>query len=210
MPTISVLKREAVRAAPDMALVERARDRDEAAFEELIARYEDKLSRLTAQFVSSDMDRQEVLQTALFSAWRGLPAFQGRSGVASWMYRVTRNAALMHLRGQRRRHEIAVDDIEPLAADDGSSGQGEVLGGHAGWSRRPDESLHGQELRRRLQSAVDALPETLRTAFLLRHVDGLSTEDAAVTLGLSTLALRGRLHRAKVTLRETMSDYAVD
>ena len=210
MPTLSALNRVSTRHAPDSALVERARARDGAAFGELIARHEDKLCRLTTRFLSTDMDRQEVLQTALLSAWTSLPSFEGRAGFASWMYRVTTNAALMHLRGQRRRPEVAVDDLESLFANDAGDVNGRMLGATAGWSQRPDESMQCQELRHHLQSAVDALPEKLRSVFLLRHVDGLSTEDTAETLGLSAIAVRARLHRARATLRETMSDYALD
>lgn len=210
MSTMSVLNRSSARQDSDWVLVERARARDEVAFEELIARHGDKISRLTTRFFSADMDRQEVLQTALLSAWRSLPTFEGRAGFGSWIFRVTTNAALMHLRGQRRRPEVAMDDVEPLAANDAGDPCHSMLGGCQGWFQRPDESMQSQELRRRLQTAVDALPERLRAVFFLRHVDGLSTEETAKTLGLSLVAVRARLHRARATLRETMSDYALD
>ena len=152
------------------------------------------------------MDRQEVLQSAMLSAWQGLPTFEGRAEFGSWIYRITMNAALMHLRGQKRRPEVAVDDIEPLAANNSGYSITPMLGG----SQRPDERMQNQELRRQLQNAVDALPESLRTVFLMRHLEGLSTEVTAQTLGLSILAARARLHRARVALRETMSEYAPD
>jgi len=205
---MSVLNRASARQDPDWALVERARARDGVAFEELIARHEDKLSRLTTRFFSTDMDRQEVLQSALLSAWRNLPTFEGRSWFGSWIFRVTTNAALMHLRGQRRRPEISVDDVDPLTRNGAGDSLHPMLGGCFGSSQRPDERMQSQELRHRLQLAVDALPERLRTVFCLRHVDGLSTEDTAKALGLSTVAVRARLHRARATLRHTMSDYA--
>jgi RNA polymerase sigma-70 factor (ECF subfamily) len=210
MSTMSVLNRSSARQDSDWVLVERARARDGVAFEELIARHGAKISRLTTRFFSTDMDRQEVLQTALLSAWRSLPTFEGRAGFGSWIFRVTTNAALMHLRGQRRRLEIAMDEVEPLAANDAGDRCHPMLGGCQGWCQRPDESMQSQELRRRLQTAVDALPERLRAVFFLRHVDGSSTEETAKALGLSTVAVRARLHRARATLRETMSDYALD
>jgi RNA polymerase sigma-70 factor (ECF subfamily) len=207
---MSVLNRSSARQDSDWTLVERARARDGVAFGELIARHEDKLSRLTTRFFTADMDRQEVLQAALVSVWRKLPTFEGRAGFGSWIYRVTTNAALMHLRGQRRRPEIAVADLETLSTSEARNSYGAIVGGCSGWAQRPDESLQSQELRTRLQHAVDALPEILRTVFLLRHVDGLSTDDTAQALELSTVAVRARLHRARATLRETMSDYALD
>jgi len=146
----------------------------------------------------------------MLSAWRNLPAFEGRAGFGSWIYRVTTNAALMHLRGQKRRPEVAMDTCEPGSEDDRGAMHGAMISGDARWSQRPDERLQSQELRQHLQTAVDALPETLRSVFLLRHVDGLSTEDVAKTLRLSGVAVRARLHRARAVLRESMSDYALD
>jgi len=214
MSSLPVLNRTSASQDPDWALVERARARDEGAFEELISRHEDKLSRLTTRFFTTDMDRQEVLQAAMLSAWRNLPTFEGRAGFGSWIYRVTTNAALMHLRSQKRRPEIVMDTCEPGSEVDAGAMHGAMhramIGGDARWSQRPDERLQSQELRQHLQSAVDALPETLRSVFLLRHVDGLSTEGVARTLSLSGVAVRARLHRARAVLRESMRDYALD
>jgi len=195
---------------PDCELVVRAQAGDEFAFEELIARHACKLSRLTTRFFAADMDRQEVLQAALLSAWQNLPTFEGRAQFGTWLYRITTNAALMHLRGHKRRPEVAVDNIEPLATGQVGHSHTPVLWGSTGWSQRPDDKIQSQELCHRLQSAVDALPERLRSVFLMRHIDGLSTEATAQSLGLSLGAARARLHRAKVSLRQMMIDYAMD
>jgi RNA polymerase sigma-70 factor (ECF subfamily) len=194
----------------DSDLVERARAGDELAFQALIARHVHKLSRLTARLLRTDMDRQEVLQTAMLSAWQNLSIFEGRAEFGRWIYQITMNAALMHLRAQRRRPEVAVADIEPLSANHVGFSHVPTLEGSPGWSQRPDERMQSQELWRQLQMALDALPERLRTVFLMRHIEGLSTEATAQALGLSVLAARGRLHRARVALRETMSEYAPD
>jgi RNA polymerase sigma-70 factor (ECF subfamily) len=163
---------------------------------------------LAAIFTNSAV-RQEILQDALFSAWRSLPAFEGRAQFGNWMYRVTTNAALMHLRSRGRHPEIALGDIEPAALNDAFDMHGPTLGAGADWSRRPDEKFQSRELRHHLQHAVDALPEGLRMVFLLREVDGLSTENTAKVLGLTVAAAKTRLHRARAALREAVSDYVV-
>lgn len=193
--------------ASDEVLVERARGKDEAAFEELVGRYEDKLYRLAMRFVRNETDAQEILQDAFLSAWRNLPAFEGRAQFGSWMYRVTVNAALMLLRSRNRHPEVTVDDIEPTALNDAVAESGQTLRGSADWSQRADEQLQSLEMRRHIQASVDALPEGLRTVFLLRDVEELSTEDTAGLLGLSVPAVKTRLHRARLALRVAIGQY---
>ncbi len=194
-------------AASDEVLVERARKKDVAAFEELVGRYEDKLYRLAMRFVRNETDAQEILQDAFLSAWRNLPAFEGRSQFGSWMYRVTVNAALMLLRSRNRHPEVTVDDIEPTALNEAVTQSGQMMGTNPDWSQRPDDQLQSEELRRHIQASVDALPDGLRTVFLLRDVEELSTEDTADLLGLSVPAVKTRLHRARLALREAIGRY---
>jgi RNA polymerase sigma-70 factor (ECF subfamily) len=191
----------------DEALVERARAKDVVAFEELVGRYEGKLYRLAMRFVRNETDAQEILQDAFLSAWRNLPAFEGRAQFGSWMYRVTVNAALMLLRSRNRHPEVAVDDIEPTLLNDAVAQSGQIMGTSSDWSQRPDEQLQSEQLRQHIQVSVDALPDGLRTVFLLRDVEELSTEDTADMLGLSVPAVKTRLHRARLALREAIGRY---
>jgi RNA polymerase sigma-70 factor (ECF subfamily) len=191
----------------DEALVDRARGKDEAAFEALVGRYEDKLYRLAMRFVRNETDAQEILQDAFLSAWRNLPTFEGRAQFGSWMYRVTVNAALMLLRSRNRHPEVAVDDVEPTTLNQAAVESGQMMRSTADWSQRPDEQLQSDELRKHIQSSVDALPEGLRAVFLLRDVEELSTEDTADLLGLSVPAVKTRLHRARLALREAIGRY---
>jgi len=193
--------------ASDEALVERARAKDEAAFEELVGRYEEKLYRLAMRFVRNETDAQEILQDAFLSAWRNLPSFEGRAQFGSWMYRVTVNAALMLLRSRNRHPEVTVDDVEPTALNDAVAESGQMMRGSADWSQRADEQLQSQQMRKHIQTSVDELPDGLRTVFLLRDVEELSTEDTAETLGLSVPAVKTRLHRARLALREAIGRY---
>jgi RNA polymerase sigma-70 factor (ECF subfamily) len=123
------------------------------------------------------------------------------------MYRVTVNAALMLLRSRNRHPEVTVDDIEPSALNDAVVENGQMMRSSADWSQRPDEQLQSEEMRKHIQVSVDALPDGLRTVFLLRDVEELSTEDTAETLGLSVPAVKTRLHRARLALREAIGRY---
>ncbi len=191
----------------DEGLVERARGKNEAAFEELVSRYEDKLYRLAMRFVRNETDAQEILQDAFLSAWRNLPTFEGRAQFGSWMYRVTVNAALMLLRSRNRHPEVTVDDVEPTALNDAVAETGQTMRGSSDWSVRADEQLQSAEMRKHIQDSVDALPDGLRTVFLLRDVEELSTEDTAEMLGLSVPAVKTRLHRARLALRTAIGRY---
>ena len=190
----------------DEALVARAQSKDVAAFEELLGRYEEKLYRLAMRFVRNESDAQEILQDVFLSAWRKLPGFEGRAQFGSWMYRVTVNAALMLLRSRNRHPEVGVDEVEPTALNDAVLENGQMRSS-SDWSQRPDDQLQSDELRKHIQTSVDALPEGLRTVFLLRDVEELSTEDTAELLGLSVPAVKTRLHRARLALREAISRY---
>ena len=199
------LKPSALAGLTDEVLVGRARSKDVAAFEELLGRYEDKLYRLAMRFVRNENDAQEILQEVFLSAWRNLPGFEGRAQFGSWMYRVTVNAALMFLRARNRHPEVMLDDIEPGTLH--KVAEQSLHGSSEDWSQRPDEQFQSEELRRHIQTAVDALPDGLRTVFLVRDVEGLSTEETAELLGLSLPAVKTRLHRARLALREAIGQY---
>ena len=194
-------------ALSDDELVERARARDVAAFEELVERHEEKIYRLAMRFVRNETDAREILQETFLSAWRNLDSFQGKAQFASWLYRVAVNAALMLLRSQRRHPQVAVDDLTPEALGEAARVAGPGLGAGDDWSKRPDEQFQSDELRQQIQAAVDALPESQRAVFLLRDVDGLSTEETGELLGLTVPTVKTRLHRARLALREAISRY---
>lgn len=192
----------------DDELVERARHRDVAAFEELVSRHEEKLYRLAMRFVHNETDAREILQETFLSAWRNLDGFQGKAQFASWIYRVAVNAALMLLRSQKRHPQIAVEDVAPETLDRAAQETHRpVMGINDDWSRRPDEQFQTGELREQIQAAVEELPESQRSVFLLRDVDGLSTEETGEALGLTVPTVKTRLHRARLALREAITRY---
>jgi RNA polymerase sigma-70 factor (ECF subfamily) len=194
----------ALEALPDAELVARARQRDATAFEALVDRYQDKVYRLAFRFVRNETEAKEIVQETLLSVWRKLDGFKGESQFSSWLYRVTSNAALMRLRSQRRHPEVSTEELEPGFLDTRTASHGELGSIGENWARRPDEELLSEELRRQLQDAIDALPEIYRTVFLVRDVDGFSTEETAEALGISVPTVKTRLHRARIALREAI------
>jgi RNA polymerase sigma-70 factor (ECF subfamily) len=194
-------------ALSDDELVARARGNDVAAFEELLGRHEEKIYRLAMRFTRNETDAAEILQETFLSAWRNLDRFEGKAQFGSWLYRVAVNAALMLLRSQKRHPQVAVEDVTPEVLGEAARDAGPGLGAGADWSRRPDEQFQSEELRRQIQLAVDQLPESQRSVFLMRDVDGLSTEETAELLGVTLPTVKTRLHRARLTLREAISRY---
>jgi RNA polymerase sigma-70 factor (ECF subfamily) len=196
-------------ALTDEELVARARARDGAAFEALVDRHEEKIYRVAMRFVRNETDAREILQETFLSAWRNLDSFQGKAQFASWLYRVAVNASLMLLRSQKRHPQVAVDDVADETLDEAArtAGPGLGLGGGDDWSKRPDEQLQSEEVRHAIQTAVDGLPESQRSVFLLRDVDGLSTEETGELLGVTVPTVKTRLHRARLALREAISRY---
>jgi RNA polymerase sigma-70 factor (ECF subfamily) len=192
-------------AASDMELVERARKKDYPAFEELLGRYEDKVYRLAFRFVRNESEAKEILQDTFLAVWRKLDTFKGDAQFSSWVYRVAANAALMRLRSHRRHPEVSTEDLPAGFLDQNQAGQ--ILSAGDNWARRPDEELQSEEVRRHIQAAVDALPDIYRTVFLVRDVEGLSTEETAEMLGISVPTVKTRLHRARIALREAITAY---
>ena len=188
----------------DEELVTRARAKDFGAFEQLVDRYEDKVYRLAFRFVRNETEAKEIVQDTFLSVWRKLDTFKGDAQFGSWVYRVAANAALMRLRSQRRHPEVSTEEL-PI---DFLDTYGQIpTGGDNNWARRPDDELQSDELRRRIQAAVDELPEIYKTVFLIRDVEGLSTEETGEILDISVPTVKTRLHRARIALRDHISTY---
>ena len=132
-----------------------------------------------------------------------MDSFEGRSKLSTWLYRITTNAALMRLR-KRREDTVSLD--EPQVMD-----EGDLLPRQLGdWSVEPGQQALSSELRQVMEAAVQELPPSLRAAFVLRDVQGLSTQEAAEALDITDTALKVRLHRARLQLRERLADYLVE
>ncbi len=184
----------------EMALVLAAKQGDLEAFSELVKRYDRNVFRIAQHITHNEEDAQDVVQEAFLKAYQNLEQFQGNSKFYTWLVRIAVNEALMKLR--RRRSDKTVSLDEDVETEEGSMPR-EV----ADWSPNP-EQLYGQsELGDILKKTIQGLPPGFRTVFVLRDVEGLSTEETAEMLGLSIPAVKSRLLRARLQLRERLSKY---
>ena len=183
----------------DITLVERTKERDPLAFRELLGRHEATLLRLAQRLVRNDNDAKEVLQEVFITTWKKLGGFEDRSQIGSWLYRVTVNASLMHLRLRKRRiSAVSFEEEEPRNA---------VWAAFGGSTQRPDQQLESQELRGVLQDAITRLPPILQSVLVIRDIQGCSTRETGQILGLTDVAVKTRLFRARRALRENINHY---
>ena len=191
------------RPDPDLELLEKLRRRDDDAPEQLIATFGDRVYRLAIRITGNEQDAEEVVQDALWTAARKIDMFKGESAFGSWLYRITANAAYQKLRSRHgKSHEVSWEDLLPTFDDSG--GHVDLI---ADWSTKAEEPAVQSELRSVLDSAIEALPPDYRTAFLMHDVEGLSNPEIAESLGISLPAVKSRVHRSRLFLRQRLSKY---
>jgi RNA polymerase sigma-70 factor (ECF subfamily) len=169
----------------------------------MVKRHGSQMYAVALRIMGDPDEAEEVVQDAFISACGKIASFEGRSKLSTWLYRITTNAALMRLR-KRRDDTVSLD--EPQAGEDG-----DLLPRQLGdWDIDPSRQALSQELRQVMEAAVESLPPSLRAAFILRDIQGLSTQEAAEALEISETALKVRLHRARLALRERLAGYLAD
>ena len=193
-----------VEIGADLALVERLRVGDAAALEALMERYASRVYRLAHGILRNSADAEEVVQDVFLTLFQKIHTFEGRSALASWIYRVTTNAALIKRRGRKTDREVSIDAQLPTFLPDGHRA-GDRAFIWADWSQTPEADLLSQETRAILERAIDELPVPYRTVLVLRDVEGLSSEEVADIVGDSVPAVKSRLHRARMVLREELT-----
>ena len=162
--------------------------------------------RLAWGITRNDADAQEVVQDVFLTLYQKVETFQGRAALRTWLYRVATNAALMKRRGRRHQVEVSLESRLPAFQSDGHrlGDQALVM---ADWSQNPEAELLSREARAAVKEAIECLPEPYRAVLLLRDVDGLSNEEAAAAMGESVAAVKSRLHRARMELREALTQH---
>jgi len=192
---------------PDVELVRRAQQGDGSAFAELVGRHQRQLYRLALRMTGSEADAQEVRQEAFLNAYQKLPNFRGEAQFSSWLYRIAANSALMRLRRKRRAPDALTDQPLELQGPRFSAEGYLDPPPRSDWSQRADEKMMDRELGTAIDQAVNGLPDDYRTVFLLKDVDGLSNEEIADALELTVPAVKSRLHRARLALREKLGEF---
>jgi RNA polymerase sigma-70 factor (ECF subfamily) len=184
----------------ELPLVERARAGDSAAFSELVERYERKIYRLAKHITQNDEDAEDVLQESFLKAYTHLDSFHGDSKFYTWLVRIAVNEALMKLRKRKSDKTVSLDEPQ-------DTGEDLVTREIAVWEDDPEKKYSREELADILNKAVDSLKPSFRTVFVLRDIEEMSTEDTAETLGISIPAVKSRLLRARLQLREKLTRY---
>jgi len=181
------------------ALVAKAKSGDLAAFEELVSRYESRIFRLTMNITQNREDAQDATQDAFLKSFQHLDRFQGDSRFYTWLVRIAVNEALMRLR-KRRPNVVSLD--EPVQTE-------EDLIPHEiqDWDPTPEQRYQRTEMNSILNEAIGKLDPIFRTVFLLRDVEQVSTEETAEALGISVPAVKSRLLRARLKLREILNPF---
>jgi RNA polymerase sigma-70 factor (ECF subfamily) len=183
---------------PDLALVERVRAGDLSAYDTLVRKYERQIFRIAQHITQNREDAEDVMQDAFLKAYEKLDQFQGNAKFYTWLVRIAVNESLMRLRKRRTSKTVSMDeDIE--------TEEGRVPRDFADWAPDPEQNYDHAELSEILRRTIQGLPRGFRVVFALRDVEGLSTEETAEALGLSVPAVKSRLLRARLQLRERLS-----
>jgi RNA polymerase sigma-70 factor (ECF subfamily) len=186
----------------DRELLEAIRQGEEAAVEELFDRFHSRVYSLAMSIVRNESDAQEAVQDVFLTVVRKADTFQWNSALFSWIYRICVNTCLMRLRGRKRNETVSIEEFMPVFNEDGMH-----VTPVEDWTGKVEKEYLNKELGEVIRRSADALSEKYRIVFLLSDVEGLSNEEAAEVLGLSVPAVKSRLHRARLFLRERISRY---
>jgi len=187
-------------ADDDLDLVHASKNGDVAAFEQLVKRYDGKLLRIAQSITHNREDSQDAVQEAFLKAYQHLSAFREDSKFSTWLFRITVNQSLMKLRKQRTTREASLDedfqaegDILPIEVTD--------------WAPNPEQLYWASELRDILIKCLEELSPILRMVFVLRDIEGLTIDQTVEVLNVSETAVKARLWRARLQLRESLTKY---
>ena len=186
------------------SLIERLRGGDAIALEELMEQFAPRVHRLAHGITRNEADAEEVVQDVFLRLFRKIDAFEGRSALGTWIYRITVNTALIKRRGKRAALEVLLEDHLPTFKEDGHR-EGDRAMLLADWSDTPEEELLTNETRDAVRRMIAALPDHYRIVLLLRDMEELSNEETAEILEDSVASVKSRLHRARMALREQVT-----
>lgn len=184
----------------DVSLIERVLGGDRRAFEPLVRRHERRVFRVTLAVLGNVEDAEEAMQDAFVKAFRHLDQFRRESRFTTWLTRIAVNEALQ--KRQTRKDIISLDDSRDIPEQ---AGEQFAPRRFESWRADPEQLYGKQELRRIVESAIQALPAIYREAFVLRDIEEMNAEEAAEAIGVTVGALKSRLLRARLIMRETLA-----
>ncbi len=176
------------------------RSGDRAEFARLVETYYEMIYRLALKMLNNAQDAEDILQETFTKAYQHIQKFDGRSELSTWLYRIATNEALMHLR-RKRPQTFSIEG--PEYSDEVEQEPVQIVD----WCCLPEQELMSAEARARMDAAIEKLSSSLRAVFVLRDIQGLSTREVGEVLDLSETAVKTRLSRARLRLREELSSY---
>lgn len=185
----------------DEEILARVRGGDKSGCALCIEKYGSSLYRLALRLMKNEKDAEDVVQETFLNAFKAIDSFEGRSGLGTWLYRITYNNAMMRLR------RPAPDSVSVEEALESAEQGYPVPQQFFDWCCLPEKELATEEVRRELETGMGELSPALRSVFVLRELEGLSTLETAETLGVSEDVVKTRLRRARLQLRERLSAY---
>jgi RNA polymerase sigma-70 factor, ECF subfamily len=187
----------------DQQLAQRLGLGEAEAFDLLLRRYQDRVMRIVFSILPDPMDREETVQDVFVAVFKKIAGFRGDSSLSTWIHRIAVNTALMRRRRYRPERTIEFDEALLPAFE----ANGHIAVDIRDWSDRALDPALAGEARRLIQSAVDRLDEKYQSVFVLRDIEGLSTQETAEALELNIPAVKSRLHRARLYLRRELAAY---
>lgn len=182
--------------AEEARLLQALRAGDAAAFESLVRRRSGPLLAAARRILNSEEDARDAVQETFVAAYRNLARFDGDARLSTWLHRIVVNAALMKLRSRRRRPEESIDDLLPSFDENGDWRSGTAQSGDAA-----EAHVHSRQTRELVRRCIGRLPDSYRDVLVLRDIEDQDTAEVAGSLGITSNAVKIRLHRARQALR---------
>lgn len=188
--------KENIKLMEETELIEKAKSGDKKALSEIVKRYEQTIYNFSFKICRDKNKAEQIMQETFYSMVKSLHQFDHNSKLSTWLYRIVSNHCLMMARKLKSRPFVSIDDDDSLFEEKFT----------ADWSSLPYKNTENEELKRILDKAIQKLAPEYRMVFLLRDVEGLSTEEAAQVTDISIAALKSRLHRARAFLRKEINE----
>ncbi len=192
--------------ASEAELLEGLQAGDPAAYRTLVELNSANIYSLALKLLGDEREAEDVLQETFLNAFQAIARFEGRSKLSTWLYRIAYNASLMRLRKRGKMTTFSLDRPRGDEDETGEPGYRYLVD----WSTIPADQLLTAEARAEMDRAISELPESLRSTFVLRDIQGLSGAETAEVLDITVQAVKNRLHRARLRLRDRLSDYFVE
>ena len=186
--------------AEDTKLIARVLADDYVAFERIVKKYESRIYSHCLKFLRSPEDAEDVLQETFLQAYRSLASFRAEAAFSTWLYKIATNGCLMRIRKNKRVDFVSID--KPIEFDGA-----EIKRDVADWSHNPMLAVSNDEVKRALDELIAKLPDDKRIVLTLKDVEGFSNIEIGEMLGVSVAAVKSRLHRARLIMREELTKY---